>query len=345
MSSASSTNPATTEQVLAISRLLGDQITSVETLSGGRNSRVFSIQYGDSERCVAKFYPDESTNLRSRQDAEFDGFTFLRNSGIESVPKPIAIDKESRCAIYEFVDGTPVATTSPSAEDISQVVGFLASLDQLCGSEGSTGLQTAADACFSVNDLLVDIDSRLQRLLAVNESTPQHSALSDFLANKLEPRLTIAKRTCEEGLRRQGLTFESILDRSQRTLSPSDFGFHNMLRLADGNLVFLDFEYFGWDDPAKMICDFLLHPAMELSDEVKQQFLSGILENFSRQPDLADRVKIVMPLCGLKWSLLLLNEFVPAHLQRRQFASERPLDVARLQMEQLNKSQLMLEKV
>ena len=56
---------------------------------------------------------------------------------------------------------------------------------------------------------------------------------------------------------------EAELPVEQRTLSPSDFGFHNALRRPDGRVVFLDLEYFGWDDPAKMISDFLLHPALE----------------------------------------------------------------------------------
>ena len=45
-----------------------------------------------------------------------------------------------------------------------------------------------------------------------------------------------------------------------RVLSPSDFGFHNALRRPDGTIVFVDFEYFGWDDPAKMMADAMLHP-------------------------------------------------------------------------------------
>ena len=50
------------------------------------------------------------------------------------------------------------------------------------------------------------------------------------------PRLAIRKRNCR---------------RTQRTLSPSDFGFHNALLRGGREWVFLDFEYFGWDDPGQ----------------------------------------------------------------------------------------------
>ena len=42
---------------------------------------------------------------------------------------------------------------------------------------------------------------------------------------------------------------------AQRALSPSDFGLHNALRGQDGQLRFVDFEYFGWDDPVKLVSD------------------------------------------------------------------------------------------
>ena len=52
---------------------------------------------------------------------------------------------------------------------------------------------------------------------------------------------------------------ETELAPQHRCLSPSDFGFHNaLLRGRPGvpgarDWVFLDFEYFGWDDPAKTV--------------------------------------------------------------------------------------------
>ena len=41
-----------------------------------------------------------------------------------------------------------------------------------------------------------------------------------------------------------------------KCLSPSDFGFHNVIVEKDKILRFIDFEYAGWDDPAKMVSDF-----------------------------------------------------------------------------------------
>src|SRR6185503_11886129 len=42
----------------------------------------------------------------------------------------------------------------------------------------------------------------------------------------------------------------------QPRLSPSDFGYHNAVLADDETVRFFDFEYAGWDDPAKLVCDF-----------------------------------------------------------------------------------------
>src|SRR5690606_1492036 len=69
-----------------------------------------------------------------------------------------------------------------------------------------------------------------------------------------------------------------------RLLSPSDFGFHNMLRRDDGSLAFIDFEYFGWDDPAKLAADFLLHAGHKLTPALAARFEAGMRALFSADP-------------------------------------------------------------
>ena len=132
---------------------------------------------------------------------------------------------------------------------------------------------------------------------------------------------------------------------SRRTLSPSDFGFHNALRQPGGGIIFLDFEYFGWDDPAKMISDFLLHPAMDFSPSAKKKFASALFGYFPEWPGLLGRVESVYPLFGLKWCAIMLNEFLPDQLRRRQFAATAPTDVPSLQAEQLGKARAMLHRI
>jgi hypothetical protein len=160
----------------------------------------------------------------------------------------------------------------------------------------------------------------LEQSVSGGEESLSTEALQ-FLRTGVTPTLNKVKDRANTLLRESRGDFDREIPGDQRTLSPSDYGFHNALRRPDGRLMFLDFEYFGWDDPAKMISDFLLHPAMALSTVHKRQFLESACADLDPSSGrLEARVLAVYPLWALKWILILLNEFVPELRRRRQFA-------------------------
>ena len=146
--------------------------------------------------------------------------------------------------------------------------------------------------------------------------------LHEFVRADIEPLLASVVRWGGERLARTGASMDETLPLEARTLSSSDFGFHNAVRRPDSSLVFLDFEYFGWDDPAKTISDFLLHPAMALSDDMKRRFVAGLCGSLRGRTPLVKRLPVAYALFGIKWCTILLNEFVPAHFDRRVFAGD-----------------------
>ena len=94
-------------------------------------------------------------------------------------------------------------------------------------------------------------------------------------------------------------------------MCPSDFGFHNALRAPSGRLVFIDFDYFGWDDPVKLTSDFLLHPGMQLSEAAKRRFATAMGAVYGSDAEFRVRLPLLFPLFALRWCLILLNEFLP----------------------------------
>jgi thiamine kinase-like enzyme len=278
-------------------RLLDRPVGTMEWIGGGGNSRIYKLD----GPVAGKVYFQQK-----RLDIEFAALQFMWKSGIRCVPQPIAADE--KIAIYEFIEGSkPV----PTEADIDAAADFLFRLKGLTGD-----FPPAAEACFSVREIIANIESRFARLAG----TP---VVAEF-----QPLLDRVRQTLDSPT-------------EERMLSPSDFGFHNALRRPDGSLVFLDFEYFGWDDPAKLVCDFLLHPAMDLSDELKRRFYRRFVTN----KNLAKRVETVYPLFGLKWITIMLNEFLPEDLQRRGFAAGQALDRAAAQARQLEKARRMLARI
>jgi len=87
-------------------------------------------------------------------------------------------------------------------------------------------------------------------------------------------------------------------------------------------LTFLDFEYFGWDDPVKLMSDSLLHPGTPMAAPVRLHFHTAIQRVYEREPDFAPRFEALYPLFGLRWVLILLNEFHPDRWRVRALAGD-----------------------
>jgi hypothetical protein len=126
-----------------------------------------------------------------------------------------------------------------------------------------------------------------------------------------------------------------------RCISPSDFGFHNALATPSGMVVFLDFEYAGWDDPAKMVSDFFSQPAVPVPVGYFDHFLASALAFSQNAEMLAVRTRILLPVFRMKWCCIVMNDFLPAALRRRKFANPSA-DEAGRKRAQLDKAQRLL---
>ena len=127
-------------------------------------------------------------------------------------------------------------------------------------------------------------------------------------------------------------------------LSPSDFGFHNALLTKDG-LKFIDFEYFGWDDPVKLTCDFLLHPGMMLTDQQKNLWLNKMENVFINDDTFHMRLSASYSLYGLCWCLIMLNVFITDSKGKKIIAAIEKNDLEQNKTKQLERSKKLLEHV
>ena len=315
-------------------------------LERGGNSRVFVLETGgETPRHVMKFYFCHPADPRDRLETEFAGFSFLWGRGITNIPRPVAVNREGSCAIYEFIEGDKILPADITTEDIKYAVNFLADLKRLNNTARSFHLAPASDACFSVSAIVTGIEGRLARLTKIRPKGQEYEELGCFIEEDFKPFFGILTEWAKEQCVQKHTSFDSEVPWEERTLSPSDFGFHNAIRARDKRIVFLDFEYFGWDDPAKMVVDFLLHPAMALSEPIKKCFARGMLDVFKENKGFIDRLRVVYPLHGLKWCAIVLNEFIPNDFSRRSFAAGNPLDPSRVRRRQLLKAKNLYSKI
>ncbi|MGB0908720.1 MAG: hypothetical protein ACPGYT_00015 [Nitrospirales bacterium] len=299
----------------------------------------------DGTSYLVKYYHQSLRDQRDRLQTEFSALSFLRNNGVDQVPRPICMIPDVGCGVYEFVEGQGLKSTDIELSDIDEVCRFLKHLYQLSEQSGSLEFSSASEAAFSLDGVLMTVETRLTRLRACLSLSNQHQELQRFLESTFIPTYEKIRHYCIKAIEKCGLLKSEELAVKKRTLSPSDCGFHNVIQKKTCGLVFVDFEYFGWDDPVKLMVDFLLHPAMELTHRMKQRFLQNMISVFVEEKNIVYRMNCMYPLFGMKWCLIMLNEFLPDELARRQFAAYSQENWQERQRRQLQKSKCMLSEI
>ncbi len=303
-------------QAADVARALVGAAVEVNLLqTSGRNSRIWRVRNG--ERTFAlKQYPPRSDDPRDRLSTEIGALRLMERNRIEVVPRVLGVDAERGYALLSWIEGRDVAAVENC--DIDAAVQFLAAIHGLRASDWAVTQPLASEACLSGKEIERQVDARLARLSGLGHELE----LRDFIDHSVEPAAAEMGRTARAAIARAGLDFGRELPQEWRSLVPSDFGFHNSMRRSDGSLAFVDFEYFGWDDPVKLTADILLHPGQALLPRQRKRFRQAALRLYGGDPGFADRLRAYLPLFGLRWVLILLNEFVPERWRRRVLAGE-----------------------
>ena len=295
------------------------EIVDLRLLFGGGNNRVFCLA-GQRGMAALKAYFRHPGDPRDRLGAEYAFSQFAWNQGLRCLPRPLACDPVGGLALYEFVDGQALRPGEVSAAAIDQALAFVVGLNRVRSSAEARALGFASESCFSIGAHLQCVERRVERLEKIQPTTAlEHEAVA-FAREELIPASNTLALEIANRAAKLGLTAHQELTDDERCLSPSDFGFHNALRITDGRLVFLDFEYAGWDDPAKLICDFFCQPRVPVAFEFFERFANSIAGRSSLPAPLLARAELLLPVYRLKWCCILLNEFLPIDGQRRQFA-------------------------
>jgi len=311
-------------------------ITQAKLRKGRGNSQIYELISGGNRCYALKIYPDRQIDPRPRLQTEFAACKTLSAAEF-SVTSPIARDVTLNWGIYDWVNGTAVVT--PDAVFIDEAATFMQGLKQKSETLGmSSDFPAASEACLTGAEIVSQIQSRLDRLRQIDLP-----ALSEFLNAALLPAFETASRAAQTQV---GPLFDLPLTSDRQILSPSDFGAHNALRDTTGRIVFIDFEYFGWDDPVKLVCDFYWHPGMNLPGPLKEHWVALSKVIFKDDSSFEFRLEAYLPLYGLRWCLILLNEFLPSRFSQRVHADgQRQGEREAILAAQLKKSKSLLTQI
>ncbi len=282
-------------------------------LAGGANNRVYKLEFVDRPPLVLKEYFQDEKDVRPRLSSEFSFLKYAWDIGLRVIPEPHSISQSVNAALYSFIDAGAVNLDRIDEDLVMQAIDFFLHLNE--NKQAALHLPTASEACFSIAEYLEMTEKRILRLQRVSDQDSEFG-LKRFLIDELWPRWVDFKESCSSSLSKARGQPLSI---ANRCLSPSDFGFHNAL-IQDRRLYFIDFEYAGWDDPCKTVCDLFCQPKIPFPKQFFSQ-VSEAIANCTEDPeDFFKRMELVYPAIQIRWCCILLNGFTKTGRDRRTFS-------------------------
>ena len=296
------------------SALLATSVDGLEPVGGGRNSRVFRVRSRRGDFAL-KQYPAREQDPRDRLGTEVTTLRIMEGQGFSDVPRVVGAEPARGFAAFTWIDGDRVGAVGD--DDIDQACAFLARVHALRLLPALPTGRLASEACLSGAEIERQLAMRVAALAGAAADAPE---LQAFLTERFAPahdRLLVLARQRIEAAQ---LDFAAPLPQDRRSLVPADFGFHNTIRRPSGALAFIDFEYFGWDDPVKLTADVLFHPGMPLGPDQSERFRTHATRIFGNDDAFGARLDAYLPLFALRWALIVLNEFLPHRWKLRQLA-------------------------
>jgi len=307
----------------------------------GGNNRIYRVETAAGIFAVKQYFRHQGDN-RDRLATEYAFLTYANVATPETTPRPYACDPEAGLALYEFVEGRPFHAGEIGIAQVDAAIQFFRALNAP-RLRATARLPVASEAGFTIADHLAFIDERINCLLDVIPQSDIDYAALDFF-RRLDKFWQQLLKNIHANVCRTYLNPDTTLAQEQRCISPSDFGFHNALKGINGSICFLDFEYAGWDDPAKTTGDFFAQLAIPIPSEYYDYFVAESMSMFPESELLVKRANILRPVYQIKWCCIALNVFKQVHLARRKFANP-DLDEMVLKQTQLTKAEQILQSI
>ncbi|MGP1397589.1 MAG: phosphotransferase [Inquilinaceae bacterium] len=294
--------------------------SGLEQLSGGRNNRVFRLELVDGDAVILKSYYRDDHDPRDRLSAEWDFLTFAWSKGARNVPRPIARDDATGIGIYGLLEGRKLTTDAIASTHIEQAATFICAINR--GDRPREALKPGSEACFSIADHLGKVDRRMAGMGTLDPQAPYAEAAAALITDTLIPGWQKVKAGIVEACAKASLALDAPITEREVIVSPSDFGFHNALWDDRKGLGFLDFEYAGWDDPAKLAGDFFNCPEIPVPARYFDMFVETLCWRLDLGETALTRMVMLRDVYRLKWACIILNDFLPHDDARRRFADQ-----------------------
>ena len=292
------------------------KVRRLARLAGGKNNQVFRVETEAGTPLVLKRYFTDPRDPRDRLRAEWEFLQHAWSRGIRCMPEPLARDVSGHAGLYSFVEGRKLLASELKPAHIDSAIAFVLAVNL----PPRAALSPASEACFTLAEHIATVERRVARLATLDPEAPHVGEAQSFVSTQLLPKWNAVKSRLATDARAADISIDDVISADDRCLSPSDFGFHNALVDDSGRLTFLDFEYAGCDDPAKLASDFFCQPEIPVPLAYHASFIARMGEGLKLDDKGQARCRMLLDAYRIKWTCIILNDFLPLGAARRAFA-------------------------
>ena len=242
----------------------------------GGNSAIFRETWRGREVAIKDYREREDGHVRALR--EWKALTGLWSLRVGLAPEPIAEDVSSGILVMEWIEHHQESGAIP----VPEMLLLLSRLHDLALRQEGGVWGDATDAISSPRDLYVQAQSRLKTI-----------PVDQTLLSEVDDLQVLVD---------QGVSTTLTPSKPVPTLSPSDFGPHNMLNGADGYRI-IDLEFFGWDDAHKLIADTSVHPLIPWAPQTLARFQREAIDLYKLDET---RLQQVTAAALAKWAVIIL---------------------------------------
>ena len=281
----------------------GDPLIS--PLPGSQLKRTFKLHHEGLDYAL-KWYPLSPPHEADPFDTERHFYEFLKAADIHENPFALSWDISNRIAVFSLLHGRAIRPDEVNLPRTIAAGHFLASINQHRSLPEAAHFPGIPPREHSMSGLL-DVINNLM-LQGVPEELRDVQPLVSFWEDELVPGWQKVIGHYLSSCETSGLDPEKELEEDHAIISPGEFTFHNTIITPEHEISFCDFDQARWGDPACVIARIFAQPDFN----AKLDFLDGFLDEIDaipqKDPILAVRLRLLMPIIRIE---LALNTLFP----------------------------------
>lgn len=300
-----------------IEKRIKSRVVKFQRIKVGGNNKLFKLITRNNKNYLLKIYGKDKIN---RLDREFRAIKLLRDKGFDNVPIPHLSNNELDYGLYSYEEGITKISKQLTRNDLRLMAEFMADIHNIRSQSDIDEFPPANLACFSLMDYVNNIEFRIEKFVSYAESTsaPQSVKelyLKESMVLEIYKLLNFLIGKVDKNILNKKLKKKAI------RLSPVDFGSHNIIFKKGGKAIFVDFEYFGRDDPDRAVADFLMHDkSKDIKKEFKKYFEDIYLKRAETGQKRIKRLELVKKIVAIEWLAIYLYSMTPEKIEFRKFS-------------------------